>query len=332
MDLATPAVHELTSNTSGPRLDRFLADRLSGLTRSYLKRLITEGYVAIGGLPARPSQRLHAGDVVRVTIPEPRPTDLVPQPMDLSVVYEDGALLVVDKPPELTVHPGPGHPDRTLVNAIIARCPDLTGVGGALRPGIVHRLDKDTSGLIIVAKNGHAHANLSQQMKDRVVRKKYLALVKGRPGPEKGAIDAPIGRDPRNRKRMAVIDGGRQALTEYQTVRRYPEHTLLEVSPITGRTHQIRVHLSFIHHPVVGDPSYGGRSALLGRQFLHAAQLRFRQPTTGAEIECHAPLPPDLAGTLDFLDRHEASGGSGGRCPQDPQRAALVDAQTEAGL
>ena len=332
MDLVTPVVHELTSSTSGPRLDRFLADRLSGLTRSYLKRLITEGYVAIGGLPARPSQRLHAGDVVRVTIPEPRPTSLVPQPMDLSVVYEDGALLVVDKPPELTVHPGPGHPDRTLVNAIIARCPDLTGVGGVLRPGIVHRLDKDTSGLIIVAKNGHAHASLSQQMKDRVVRKKYLALVKGRPEPQKGAIDAPIGRDPRNRKRMAVIDGGRHALTEYRTVRRYREHTLLEVSPITGRTHQIRVHLSFIRHPVVGDPAYGGRSTLLGRQFLHAAQLRFHQPTTGAEIECYAPLPPDLAGALDFLDQHEASGDSGRRRPQGPQRAALVDAQTEAGL
>ena len=290
--------HYLVAPQGGPRLDRFLADSLPELTRSHLKKLIDDGFVTIAGHTPKPSLKLKPGDPVSLTIPDPVATELLPQAIPLAIVYEDEDLLVVDKPAGLTVHPGPGHPDGTLVNAVLAHCPDLAGIKGSLRPGIVHRLDKDTSGLIIVAKNDYAQAALSRQMQDRSIEKRYVALVNGVVKTERQVVDGPIGRDPRNRKRMAVTAGGRQARTECQVLERLEGHTLVACTLITGRTHQIRVHLSYLGHPVTGDPMYGGRSPLLERQFLHAARLRFRHPRTGVSIECESPLPPDLQRAL----------------------------------
>jgi len=216
-------------------------------------------------------------------------------------MYEDEDLLVVDKPAGMTVHPGPGHSAHTLVNAVLARCPDLRGVGGQGRPGIVHRLDKDTSGLIIVARNELAHLSLSRQLKERRVEKGYLALVHGHVEPPEGVIEAPIGRDPRHRKRMAVVEGGREARTGYRLARYLDSYTLVEVTPHTGRTHQIRVHFAALGYPVVGDGVYGRPSPVLGRQFLHAFRLAFRHPRTGEALRLEAPLPADLRAALRRL-------------------------------
>ncbi len=236
-------------------------------------------------------------------MPPPAPVDIAPQPMALSVVHQDRALLVIDKPPGLTVHPGPGHPDRTLVNAVLALAPDIEGVGGEQRPGIVHRLDKDTSGLIVVAKTHAAHASLTRQLKERVVRKTYLALVRGVPRGADGMIDAPIARDPRRRQRMAVVPGGRAAQTHWRVLRRYDDCALIEASPVTGRTHQIRVHLAHIGHPLVGDALYGKPSPLVARHFLHAARLAFLLPPDEQEWrEFEAPLPSDLRAALSALE------------------------------
>lgn len=233
-----------------------------------------------------------------VRIPSPQPVAVEPEAIPLRIVYEDADLLVVDKPAGLTVHPAPGHARHTLVNALLAHCSDLSGVGGVLRPGIVHRLDKDTSGLLFVAKNDRAHAGLSRQLKERSVEKAYLALVRGRLEQAEGVIEGAIGRDPRNRRRMAVVEGGRPARTAYR-VREYLDGmTLVEVMPSTGRTHQIRVHFAAAGHPIVGDALYGKPSDLIGRQFLHAYRLAFRHPADGRAIELESPLPADLEQAL----------------------------------
>lgn len=297
-----PITHQLFARDSDVRLDVFIAASLPNLTRSHVKKLIDDGYVTVNGRPGKPAFKLKAGDGVSVTVPDAGPTELVPEEMFLAIVYEDADLIVVNKPAGLTVHPGPGHASHTLVNAILARCPDLTGINGSVRPGIVHRLDKDTSGLIMIAKNETAQLGLSRQIKERTVTKKYLAVVKGAPEQPKGIINAPIARDPRNRQRMAIVADGRSARTEYRILRPLRGHSLVEATLITGRTHQIRVHFSSIGHPVLGDQVYGGRSALLERQFLHAAQLRFAQPRTGAAIDCEAPLPADLQTVLKSLE------------------------------
>jgi 23S rRNA pseudouridine1911/1915/1917 synthase len=284
----------------GIRLDKYLSEQCS-ISRSYAQRLIGEGYVTVDGHPAKAGQRLHTGSRVCATIPPPESISLVPEPIPLQVVYQDDDLLVLDKPAGLTVHPAPGHPSHTLVNALLALCPDIAGIGGSLRPGIVHRLDKDTSGLMMVAKNDAAQASLSQQLKERTVRKRYLALAQGHLAPEQGAIEAPLGRHPRDRKRMAVVSGGREARTRYRVLQYLKEHTLLEVEPETGRTHQIRVHLASIGHPVFGDPVYGKKSPLLGRQFLHAHYLSFRLPRSGEAVEFHSELPLELKAVLEHL-------------------------------
>jgi 23S rRNA pseudouridine1911/1915/1917 synthase len=219
----------------------------------------------------------------------------------LTVVYQDDALIVIDKPAGLSVHPGPGHSDGTLVNALLARCPDIQGIGGVIRPGIVHRLDKDTSGLMLVAKTEEAHQSLSAQFKEHTVTKGYLALSVGVVEPASGQIDAPIARDPRHRKRMAVVMGGREARTRYQVVQRFDGYSLLEVYPETGRTHQIRVHLAYLGHPLLGDGVYGKRSPLLDRHFLHAHYLGFRHPTSGELIEFRSDLPDDLRRAVETL-------------------------------
>ena len=292
---------EFKVEAGGPRLDQFLAGRETGLTRSQLHRLIVEGSVLLNGARSRPSQRVQPGDRVSLTEPPPRRLDLVPQWMPLTMVYQDADIVVIDKPSGLSVHPGPGHPDHTLVNALLARCPDIQGIGGAIRPGIVHRLDKDTSGLMMVAKTHQAHQALSAQIKDRQVTKGYLALTAGVLSSREGRIDAPIGRDPRHRKRMAVVLGGRQAGTRYRVLETLAGHSLLELYLETGRTHQVRVHLAYLGHPLLGDAVYGRSSPLLKRHFLHAHHLGFKHPVTEELVEFRSGLPADLASVVDLV-------------------------------
>ncbi len=293
----------------GPiRLDRYLALRCPDLSRSRVGRLVRQGHATVNGAPAKPAQVVRTGDRVTLVVPPPIPSALSPEAMPLSVVYEDPDILVVDKPPGLPVHPSPGHPTHTLVNALLAHCTDLSGVGGELRPGIVHRLDMDTSGLMVVAKNDAAHRAVARQLQDRQVAKSYLALVWGIPEPREGNIDRPIARDPRNRKRMAVVEGGRDARTRYTVWRRLGECALVEARPETGRTHQIRVHLASVGHPIVGDQVYSRRrTKLVSRQFLHAHRLRLRLPSTDQEMEFSTPLAPDLQMALDALEQGSAT-------------------------
>ena len=290
--------YHLIASISGVRLDRFIADNCPELTRTHAQKLIADGFITVNGREAKPSLRLDSGDKVDIIVPPTPPSPLTPEPIPLNVIYEDEDLLVVDKPPGLTVHPAPGHPDHTLVNALLSYVPHLAQISDSLRPGIVHRLDKDTSGLMIVAKNKAAQMNLIEQFRTRSIVKGYLALVRGRLTPEEGIIDAAIGRDASNRKRMAVVKEGRPARTQYRVVKYMNDYTLLEVMPETGRTHQIRVHLAAIGCPVVGDAVYGVKSPHLSRQFLHACRLGFRLPSNGEYVEFKSELPEDLEKAL----------------------------------
>jgi 23S rRNA pseudouridine1911/1915/1917 synthase len=294
--------------TGGARLDQFLAGQQVGVTRSRLQSLINEGFVLVNGRSAGPAQKVRAGDIVLLSIPPPHKLDLVPQPLPLDVVFQDGSMVVIDKPAGLSVHPGPGHPDGTLVNALLAHCPDIKGIGGAIRPGIVHRLDKDTSGLLVVAKTEPAHQGLAAQFKGHSVTKGYLALATGIVEPPKGQIDAPIARDPRHRKRMGIIVGGREARTRYRVLELLDGYSLLELYLETGRTHQARVHLAYLGHPLLGDAVYGKRSPLLGRHFLHAHHLGFRHPLSRKPLEFRSGLPDDLHQVIQRLKREAAIG------------------------
>jgi 23S rRNA pseudouridine1911/1915/1917 synthase len=286
------------------RLDRYLASVLPQLSRAYLQKLIEQGYVRVNGETTKASQRLDEADCITVKLP-PLPAGPAAEAMPLAIVYEDGDVLVTDKPAGLTVHPAPGHPGHTLVNAILAHSPTLAAGAEPMRPGIIHRLDKDTSGLMVIAKNDPARQYVAAQFKSRTVIKGYLVLVKGRLFPEQGIIEAPIGRDPHRRQRMAIVEAGKEAATRYQ-VRKYLDgYTLVEVTPVTGRTHQIRVHLSAIGHPVIGDPVYGIKSPYLDRQFVHAYRLGFLLPSTGQYMEFTSPLPADLERALQQLG-HES--------------------------
>ncbi len=286
----------------GARLDTYVAEHCV-ISRSYAQKLIGEGQVTVEGHHAKASQRLNAGDRVVAILPTPSPISLIPEAIALNVIYEDDDLAVVDKPAGLVVHPTVSQRTGTLVNALLARFPDLGGIKGSLRPGIVHRLDKDTSGLIVVAKNDAAQASLSLQMKQRTVAKGYVALVSGHLSPERGAIEAPIGRHPKDRKRMAVVSGGKEARTQYRVIEYLDSYTLLEAMPETGRTHQIRVHFSAIGHPIFGDPVYGKKSPLLHRQFLHACRLGFRLPSSGEFVEFRSELPAELNEVLGHFTR-----------------------------
>jgi len=283
----------------GARLDKYVGEKYPELSRTQAQKLIAGGYITVNDRPAKAGLKLDVGDRVNIIIPPPTP--LAPEAIPLSIIYQDNDLLVVDKPAGLTIYPAPGHPSHTLVNAILSYLPDLLEGGNSLRPGIVHRLDKDTSGLMVVAKNSPAQENLISQFKARSVVKTYLVLVKGHLTPEHGIIEAPIGRDPRNRKRMAVVAEGREARTQYHVVKYAGNYTLLEVRPETGRTHQIRVHLSAIGFPVAGDKIYGVKSAYLSRQFLHASRLGFHLPSTSEYVEFTSDLPPDLAQALEDI-------------------------------
>ena len=279
----------------------WLSQALPDLSRSHVQRLIVDGSAMLDGQPTKPSIRLEGGERVDVHLPVPAPPILQPEAIPLTVVYEDDDLLVIDKPAGLVVHPAPGHPSGTLVNALLARWRSFKGLKGDLRPGIVHRLDKDTSGLLIVARNDAAMLKLAAQIKNRRIKKEYMALVEGRLEPAAGRIEAPVGRHPTKRQHMAVVRGGREATSHYQVEHYLSEFSLVRVRPVTGRTHQIRVHLAFTGHPVAGDQLYGHRHVPgLPRQFLHATRLGFVQPTSGEWIELESPLPADLA---DFLAR-----------------------------
>jgi len=299
---ASPGIRTLQFDSQAPnvRLDKYLTEVLSQFSRVYLQRLIRQGHVLINGQMAKASQQLRKSDRITVELP-PSPGHPLPEPIPLPIIYEDEDILVIDKPAGLTVHPSPGHPSHTLVNAILAHCPGLTMSDDLIRPGIVHRLDKDTSGLIVIAKNDFAREYLAAQFKSRTVTKRYLVLVKGRLSPEQGIIEAPVGRDPHRRQRMAIVEAGKEATTHYQVRKYLDNYTLVEVSPLTGRTHQIRIHLTAIGCPVVGDPIYGVKSGHLNRQFIHAYRLGFRLPSTKQYQEFISPLPMDLEQALEHL-------------------------------
>lgn len=284
---------------AGERLDRFLVARFPDLSRSRIQSLVAGGAVTVNGAMMRTSYKPAPGDLIALNLPDPAPSALIPEAIPLAIVYEDSDLLVIDKPAGIVVHPAPGHPSGTLVNAILAHVSDLAGVGGELRPGIVHRLDKETSGLIVVAKHDRAHAHLAAQLKDRRMDKRYIALVDGAPATESGTIEAPVGRDPKKPQQMAAIASGRPAITHFRVMRRYGKHTLLECKPVTGRTHQIRVHLAALGCPVSGDRTYGRNqpSVPLERHFLHAARLTLTLPS-GLERTFESPLPEELEHAL----------------------------------
>jgi len=309
--LHAPVLLNIQPHEVGQRLDRYLASTLDGISRTWVQQLIMSGSVFVNGRPGKASYALRAGDTVqvsRVSLPGSQSSGLQPLSYKLDIVYEDSDLLVVNKAAGMVVHPAPGHTADTLVNALLAYRPELRDVGSEQRPGIIHRLDKDTSGLIIVAKNTRTLAALTEQMQRHEVVKRYLALVVGSMPLDQGSIDAPIGRDPRNRQQMAITAvGSREARTHFRVLQRYPHgHTLLLLQLETGRTHQIRVHLKAIGHPIVGDPVYGpgrkGQGLTLKRPFLHAYQLQFTHPTTKIILELEAPLPSDLQAILEQKD------------------------------
>jgi 23S rRNA pseudouridine1911/1915/1917 synthase len=307
---------DVSDAEAGSRLDAYLAAQIADWSRSRIKRLIEDGDVLVAGRTSKPSYKLRAGDRVEVELIAPPHTVFTPEDIPLEIIYEDDDIVVVNKQAGLVVHPAAAVTSGTLANALAYHFKRLSQTGGAVRPGIVHRLDRDTSGLIVVAKTEEAHENLADQFRARTVFKSYIALVHGRVAQESGRVEGAIARDPRNRTRMAVVAGGRPALSLYRVRRRYDRFTLLDVEIKTGRTHQIRVHLEWMKHPVVGDAVYNGgrdktvpdvrlraRIASLGRQFLHAEQLGFHHPRTDEELRFNAPLPKPLADFLVELEK-----------------------------
>lgn len=321
--LATPDSETITLRVaefdSGLRLDAYLAAHINDWSRARLQRLIEAEDVLVNGKPAKPSYKVSAGDVIELELSAPPLASFTPENIPLEIVFEDDDLVVVNKPAGLVVHPAAGAPSGTLANALAYHFQQLSKHAGAIRPGIVHRLDKDTSGLLVVAKTESAHEDLADQFRAREIFKSYVALVYGVVKQESGRVEQPIARDPRNRTRMAIVAGGRGALSLYRVRRSYESFTLVDVELKTGRTHQIRVHLSWLKHPVVGDELYsGGREngvqdvrlraeiRKLKRQFLHAEQLGFRHPKTGDQMKFTAPMPPELASLLAVLEDRQS--------------------------
>ncbi|MEA4941824.1 MAG: RluA family pseudouridine synthase [Oscillibacter sp.] len=286
------------------RLDAFLAAQAEGLTRSAAARLIEEGRVLVDGRQPVKSLRLTGGETLTVELPDPEPTEVRPEDIPLDVVYEDDDVIVVNKPKGLVVHPAPGHPSGTLVNALLHHCgSSLSGIGGVLRPGIVHRIDRDTSGLIIAAKNDLAHQKLASQLQDHTLARTYECIVAGNLKEDSGTVDAPIGRCPADRKKQAVVPDGRRAVTHWEVVARYPGFTHVRCRLETGRTHQIRVHMAYLGHPILGDTVYGAKKPVPGLQgqCLHAVGLRFIHPRTGKSVELSCPLPEEFCRQLHRL-------------------------------
>ena len=304
MDYLDDNIITITAQESAERIDALLARCVPELTRSAAARLIEAGAVTVGGRTVRKNYKCAPGDEISLIMPEAADCELRPQDIPIDVVYEDDDLLVVNKARGMVVHPAPGHPDGTLVNALLHHCGDsLSGIGGEKRPGIVHRIDRDTSGLIIAAKNDAAHLALSAQLKDHSLSRTYECLVTGNMKQDSGTVDAPIGRSSADRKKMAVVPTGRRAVTHWEVVARYPGVTHLRCRLETGRTHQIRVHMAYIGHPILGDTVYGAKKPVPGLtgQCLHATGLRFVHPRTGEPVELHCPLPPEFTAMLQKL-------------------------------
>ena len=295
----------ITAEVSGPRVDAWLSEQVPGLTRSAAQRLLAEGQVTRDGVTVKKNEKIAAGNVYTVVMNEAVDVPLVAQDIPLDVVYEDEDVIVVNKPVGLVVHPAPGHPDGTLVNALLWHCGDsLSGINGEKRPGIVHRIDRDTSGLIIAAKNDAAHLALAAQLEDHSLARVYECVVQGNLREDEGTIDAPIARNPGDRKKMAVVHGGKRAVTHYTVLGRYPGYTHAQCRLETGRTHQIRVHMAYIGHPLVGDTVYGGRAVkALAGQCLHARKLTFVHPRSGEAMTVECPLPDWFQTVLNKLER-----------------------------
>ena len=297
-------MEKLVADIENMRLDIYIAQKNDKLSRSMIQKLIEDGEILVNGQTKKISYKVHTGDEIEINIPEPKETNIKPQNIPVEVIYEDNDIIVVNKPKGMVVHPANGNPDGTLVNAILALCKDnLSGIGGEIRPGIVHRLDKDTSGLLIIAKNDLAHKNISEQIKNRQVKKIYIALVKGNVAEDEATIDMPIGRSAKDRKKMAVRKDGKTAITHFKVLKRYNKYTLLEIKIDTGRTHQIRVHMAEIGHPVVGDMVYSSGKNEFGieGQMLHAKSLDFRHPVTGKEMHLEADVPQYFVDVLNKL-------------------------------
>ena len=290
------------------RLDSYVTDKLSKVSRTTAQRLIEEEKILVNGKKQKASYKPEEGDVISIEIPEAKDVELKAQDIPVPVVYEDNDIIVVNKPKGMVVHPANGNPDGTLVNAILAMCKDsLSGIGGEIRPGIVHRLDKDTSGLLIVAKNDKAHLKMSEQIKDRKVNKKYIALVRGIIKENEATINMPIARNKKDRKKMAVDKDGKEAITHFKVLRRYDKYTLLEVKIDTGRTHQIRVHMAYLGHPLAGDSVYGPKKVItkLSGQCLHAGEIGFVHPRTNEYLHFTSPLPDYFTDFLAELERKQ---------------------------
>ncbi|MCA5012908.1 MULTISPECIES: RluA family pseudouridine synthase [unclassified Enterococcus] len=293
-------------DTETGRIDKVLSDLLKEHSRSQIQQWVKENHVKVNGEIIRSNYKVKPSDEILITIPEPEELDIQAENIPLDIVYEDDVVLVINKPQGMVVHPSAGHSQGTLVNALLYHIKDLSSINGVIRPGIVHRIDKDTSGLLMVAKNDHAHVALAEQLKDKTSLRKYVALVHGEISHDKGEINAPIGRSKNDRKMQAVIEGGKPAVTHFEVLERFEGFTLVQLQLETGRTHQIRVHMKYIGYPVAGDPLYGPRKTLKGNgQFLHAQMLGFKHPTTGQMMVFEAPLPELFEKTLDDLRNND---------------------------
>lgn len=285
------------------RLDKVCSEIFSDYSRSQIKQLLDGGNITVNGKTEKAKYKVKSGDVIRLEEPETKTLELRPENIPLDIVYEDDDVIVINKPQGMVVHPAPGHDEHTLVNALLYHCP-LSTINGTFRPGIVHRIDKDTSGLLMVAKNDKAHRSLAKQLKDKTNIREYVALVHGRIAEDEGTINAPIGRRLKDRKKQAVVKDGRNAVTHFEVLKRYRDYTFVKCILETGRTHQIRVHMKYIGHPLVGDPLYGPKKTIKGNgQFLHAGKLGFVHPTTGKLLIFEAPLPKIFQECLEKLDK-----------------------------
>lgn len=294
---------ETVVETQNGRLDKACSEIFSDYSRSQIKQLLDGGNITVNGKTEKAKYKVKSGDVIRLEEPETKTLELRPENIPLDIVYEDDDVIVINKPQGMVVHPAPGHDEHTLVNALLYHCP-LSTINGTFRPGIVHRIDKDTSGLLMVAKNDKAHRSLAKQLKDKTNIREYVALVHGRIAEDEGTINAPIGRSLKDRKKQAVVKDGRNAVTHFEVLKRYRDYTLVKCILETGRTHQIRVHMKYIGHPLVGDPLYGPKKTIKGNgQFLHAGKLGFVHPTTGKLLIFEAPLPKFFQECLEKLDK-----------------------------
>jgi 23S rRNA pseudouridine1911/1915/1917 synthase len=294
--------HIIDEEQENVRIDKVISSLNEEWSRTQVQQWIKDGNVMVNGKPVKPNYKCALNDRITIEIPEPEPLEVEPEEMDLDIYYEDKDVLVVNKPKGMVVHPAPGHTTGTLVNGLMAHCKDLSGINGVMRPGIVHRIDKDTSGLLMVAKNDLAHERLVEQLVEKTVTRKYYAIVHGVIPHEVGTIDAPIGRDPKDRQSMAVVDNGKPAVTHFRVLEWLKDFTFIECELETGRTHQIRVHMKYIGYPLAGDPKYGPKKTIdANGQLLHAAVLGFNHPRTGEYMEFEAPLPKDFEDILELL-------------------------------